>query len=177
MKKKNKCFVLLVEKMEDGFFVLSSGLEDQTCRIQNSNIQQAGRWLGAGHGRRQGRAGPGGAGRGGEGQARDGAGRGRAMRPEDDRPFRHLGHRKQTTSWAKSPRCEVLCSAASVERFSQLGTAFGLRCAFSADRGDLSRKRGVDLTGFLSAVASPAVNSRELGGAPASAVKLRNSCF
>ena len=73
MKKKNKCFVLLVEKMEDGFFVLSSGLEDQTCRIQNSNIQQAGRWLGAGHGRRQGRAGPGGAGRGGPGRA--GAGR------------------------------------------------------------------------------------------------------
>ena len=33
-----------------------------------------------------------------------------------------------------------LCSAASVERFSQLETAFGHRCAFSADRSEVSRK-------------------------------------
>ena len=75
----------------------------------------------------------------------------------------------------RSLRCEVVCSAVSVERFSQLGTAFGFRCAFSADRSDLSRKRRVVLAAFLLAVGSPSVFSREHGRAPAAAVKLRNS--
>ena len=70
-----------------------------------------------------------------------------------------------------------LCSAASVARFSQLGTAFGLRCAFSADRSDLFRKGGLFWPSLLlRSIASRGSHGNSVAHRPQANI-FRNSYF